>query len=122
MVGQFSVGPVGPVQPLPGGAVDDPLPQGGGEVVRQFGLGPRGLTWLQPLQAALQVGIEPAPDAAGAAAEVHGDVPMRPAALGQQDDLGTVTQAAILGSPKGTFQAVPFVNRQRNANQGPVPG
>jgi hypothetical protein len=45
---------------------------------------------LQAIQTASYVGIEPALDAATIYTKVFGDGLMRTAAMGQQDDLGTV--------------------------------
>src|SRR3954462_5724777 len=43
MVGQLLMGPVGPVQPLLGWSVDDPLAEGRGQLGGEPGLGPLGL-------------------------------------------------------------------------------
>src|SRR5262249_39872030 len=104
-------GPVGSVQPLPDGAVDDPLLQDRSEVGRQLGLSPGGLARAEALQAALQVGVEPALDTAGADGEVFRDGLMGAAALGQQDDLGAVPHAAVRGGPKGLLKNAELVRR-----------
>jgi hypothetical protein len=59
------------------------------------------VTRLQSIQAVFQKGIKPALDAASINTEVFGDGLMRTAAMGQQDDLGTVPQAPIRRAPKG---------------------
>jgi hypothetical protein len=73
-----------------GRPVHDPLLQDRSEVGRELRLGPGRLARLKALQAAFQLGVEPALNAAGANAEVFGDRLVRAAALGQQDDLGAV--------------------------------
>ena len=111
VVGQFGVGPVGAVQPLLGRAVEHPLLQQGSQLLRELGPGARGVPGLQAVQAALEVGVEPALDGTWGDIQVSGDVLMGPAALGQQDDLGAVAQAAVVGVSKGLLQEAEFVRR-----------
>jgi hypothetical protein len=67
------------------------------------------VTGLQTFQAALQVGVEPALHAARADDEVLGDRLVCAAALGQQDDLGAVAQAAVRRGPKDLLEKTEFV-------------
>jgi hypothetical protein len=56
---------------------------------------------LQAIQTAFQISIEPALNVASIDTEVFGDGLMRTAAMGHQDDLGAVPQAAVRRGPKG---------------------
>src|SRR4051812_22911690 len=77
VIGQFGVGPVGPVQALLHGPVDHPLLQERSEVGGEFGGGAGGLAGSQALEAAIQIGVEPALDGAGSNAKVGGNVLVR---------------------------------------------
>ena len=98
VVGQFLVGPVGPVQALLGGPADDPLFDLLGLIRRDAGRFAPGLLGPQSGPAEFAVGVEPTADAAGADAQVGGDVLSGPAPVGQQYDLESV---AVLAFPGG---------------------
>src|SRR5262249_20364812 len=74
VVGQFGVGPVGPVQSLFGRPVDHPLADNGGQVGGQLGFGSLGLSRLESVQAIGQIGVEPALDRSRSGAGIGGDV------------------------------------------------
>ena len=61
-------------RPWPGRPLDDPAADLLGQLGRELGLGPLGLAGPQPVEAALEVGVEPALDGAGGDAEVGGDL------------------------------------------------
>ena len=95
MIGEFGVGPIGPVQPLPSGPVDDPATDRAGHLGRDSGVGPLGLAGPEPGEAGFQVAVEPPLDRAWSEAQVGGDVLMRPAPVGQADDLEAVPEPPV---------------------------
>jgi hypothetical protein len=104
VVGQFGVGPVGPVQALLGRTVDDPAlalvgPLGGARAGR-----PPGLAGPQPVEPALQVGVEPALDRPAVDAQVGGAVLVLAALVGQQDNVDAVAELAVLGGTECRFE------------------
>jgi hypothetical protein len=104
VVGQALIRPVGAVQAAAGRAGDDP----GADVVGQLGGDvaglARGLAWPQTVEAAFQVGVEPALHTAAVEAQVKGDVLARAALVGQQDDLEAVAKLAVVGGTEHGLQ------------------
>src|SRR5262249_24970192 len=121
VVGEFLVGPVGPVEPLLGRPVDGPgaqvVSQGGRDMAGLAG----GLLGLQSNEAAVAVSVEPTGNGLAMYAEVGGDVLAGPTALGHQDDLETIPQFPVVGGAEGRFQAFGLSRRQVNADHGGVP-
>src|SRR5262249_56879283 len=72
VVGQLGVGPVGPVEPLLGRPLDPPAATAGRGRRSAWASPPR-FTGAQAVEAALQVGVEPALDGARGDAQVLGD-------------------------------------------------
>ena len=70
-----------------------------------FGASALGLAGPEAVEAAVEVGVEPALDGAGRDAEVGGDVLVRAAPVGQPDDLEAVAELAVGGLAEGLFEA-----------------
>jgi hypothetical protein len=102
---------VGPIQPLRERAADHPLLGDGSEIGGQLGRGALGLLGTQAVEAAFQGSVEPALDAARRDAEVLGDVLMRSAARGEQDDLGAIAELAVGRGTKDSLQTLPLGKR-----------
>jgi hypothetical protein len=122
VVGQLGVGPVGPVEPLLGWPVDDPLAEGRGQVGGQLGFGPLGLAWLELVQAAGQVGVEPALGRPRGGPGVGSDLRVLAAPVGHQDNLDAVPEGAIGGRLEQAFQLANLGVGQGDADHEPVLG
>jgi len=116
VVGQFLVGPAGAVQTLFGRPVDDPTPDRVGQGVGDGRLSPLGLAAAQPVEALVEVGVEPALDGAWGDGQVGGDVLVRSSALGQADDEEAVADLGVGFLAKGHVEPLGFLRRKANAN------
>src|SRR5262249_14011163 len=108
VVGEFLVGPVGPVQALLGRPVDDPtahvVGQGLGNLAR-FALGFAGLQAVEP---AFGVGVEPAGHRFAVDPPVGSAVLACSAAVGHEDDLEAVAELAVVGGAEAGVEAFGF--------------
>src|SRR5262245_42174907 len=104
VLGQLLVGPVGPVQPLPGRPLDDPAAEFGAQLRRDLGPGAGGLARGEAVGAALEVGVEPALHGAGAHPQVVGDGLPRQAMVGQADGVESVAELGVGGGAESPLQ------------------
>lgn len=118
VVGQFGISPIGPIQATGGGSVNDPLTQGGCKVVGELGYGTRAFAGVEPFESAFEVGVEPSLDGARRDAQVTGDVLVRSVAMSQANDLNSITELAVGGGAKRSFQRRLLTLRKLNANHG----
>jgi hypothetical protein len=95
VLGQLGVGPIGPVQALPGRPLDDPAADLLGRPGRDPGLGPPGLAGPEPGEAESQVEVEPPLDGARGDGQVGGDLLMGPVPVGHQDDPEAVPERPV---------------------------
>src|SRR5262249_31161099 len=120
VVGEFLVGPVGPVQALLGRPVEDPtthgIGQGCGDLAR-FALGFPG---LKPVQPSVAVGVEPTGDRLAVDPQVGGDVLAGSAAVGHEDELEAVAQFAVVGRTEEAVEVFGLGGWQLNADHGAV--
>jgi hypothetical protein len=119
VVGQLLVSPVGAVEALLGGPLDDPVLDLVGQREGDAGLLARGLAPVQAVQALLAEGVEPARHGAAVDAEVQGDVLPRPPAVGHEHDLQAVAQLAVLSLLEQLFETLRLALLQLDANHGP---
>jgi len=115
VVGQFLMGPVGPVQAVCGRPVDDPAADRLGQATGNGRRPALGLAASQPVGAALEVGVEPALDAARRDGQVPGDVPVGPTAVGQADDLNAVARLEVGFVAEKEVEPPGFLRRQTDA-------
>lgn len=113
VVGQLGMGPVGPIEPLGRRPVDDPAADDRDR--QRLALG---LARPQGGDAALEVGIEPVLDGAGADAEVGGDVLGEPTPVGEPDDLESVPELSISSLKGGLLKALGVSVGQDDADHG----
>ncbi len=118
VVGEFGVRPVGAVEAAGGRAADDPPAQDRGQVGGQPGRGTGRCAGFEPVEPALQVGVEPPLDGARGDAQVACDVLVGPAPVGQSDDLEAVVERAVGCGGEGQFQAALVRFGQVDANHG----
>jgi hypothetical protein len=116
VVGQLLVGPVGAVETLLGRPLDHPalhlVGQPGGDLAGVA----RGLARADALEAALQVGVEPALDGARGTGQVLCDVLVRPVAAGQPDDLDAVAVLRVGLLTEGLVEPLGLLLRQADAD------
>jgi hypothetical protein len=108
VVGQFGMGPVGPVQPLSDRPLDDQAADLLTQVSRDLRLSALGLARPQAGESVLQVGVEPTLDGAGGHPQVGGDVRVLAAPMGEPDDLDSVAGNFSITPGEAAFQLVGF--------------
>src|SRR5262249_8888376 len=120
VVGEFLVGPVGPVQPLLGGTVDYPCADLVGQCCGNLARFAFGLPGLKPVKPSVAVGVEPTGDRLAVDPQVGGDVLACSAAVGHEDDLEAVAKFAVVGGTEEAVEAFGFGGWQLNADHGAV--
>lgn len=111
VVGQLGVGPVGPVEPVLRGTVDDPLPEDRGQVGGELGPRPGCLPGAEAVESAVEVGAEPPLDGPRGGAGVGRHVRVAAAPVGHPDDLDPVPQPGVGRLAEGLVQAMQVIVR-----------
>jgi hypothetical protein len=120
VIGQCHVGPVCPLQPAGGWAVEYPLAEEGGYSGGEPRGGPLGLAGLQALQAPVTVGVEPVLYRPWGRASVLCNRRVAPASIGHEDNLHLVAECGIRRGPEDLFQALDRSVSQMDADHSSV--
>src|SRR5262249_33748875 len=121
VVGEFLMGPVGPVESLRCRPGDDPAAQLVGQCRGNMARLAEGLLGLKCGKSSVAISVEPAGNRLAVNAQIGGDVLASPTAVGHQDDLEPIPESAVVGGTEAGVKALGLRRGQLNADHGAVP-